>query len=186
MSCAGREQLHDLGGVKGPAAACRADAARRLVERLERLGGRVLHLDRYFVAGRHVEPQDSVTDAVFLSEASLYRHQFEPQSGCPGRHALDERADLVGIQLDHRPRVQQDAVPHQPPVQGPWSLEGANCLQYRHHHALELRQCNDATSFVADGGEVADLCQREQPLILGVGARDPSEHVDVLGRRKAL
>ena len=48
----GREQLDDLGRVEGAAATGGADAPRSLVERAERLGRRVLHLDRDVVPGR--------------------------------------------------------------------------------------------------------------------------------------
>ncbi len=118
--------------------------------------------------------------AILFSKTSLYLHHLEPEPGRPGRQALDQRADLVGMQLDHRPRVQHDAVPHQTPVQRPSGLEGADRLQHRHQDAFELRQGDDAPAFVVDGGEVSDLGEREQPLILGVGAGDPSEHIDVL------
>ena len=85
------------------------------------------------------------------------------------------------MQLDHRPREQHHAVPHQPPVQRPSGLEGTDRLQYRHQDAFELRQGDDATPFVAEGGQVADLGQGEQPLILRIGAGNPTEHIDVLG-----
>ena len=84
------------------------------------------------------------------------------------------------MQLDHRPRVEHDAVPHEATVQRPAGLEGTDRLEHRHQDAFELRQGNEPPAFVVDGGEVSDLGEREQPLILGVGAGDPSEHVDVL------
>ena len=119
--------------------------------------------------------------AIRFSETSLHLHQLQPEPGGPRGDALDQRADLVGMQLDHGPCEQHHAVPHQPSVQRPSSLEGTDRLQHRHQHALELRQGDDATPFVAEGGQVADLGQGEQPLILRIGAGNPTEHIDVLG-----
>jgi len=181
------EQLDDLRGMEGASATRCAYAVRALVERLERVGRRILHLDRHVAARRYVEAQRPFADqSIFISKASLYLDELDPEPSRPRREALDEDSDLVRSQLDHRPRVQDDAVPHQAPVQRSSRLEAADRLQHRHQHPFELRQGHDMTPFVADGSQVTDLGQREQPLVLRVRPRDSVEHVDVLRRGKPV
>ena len=108
-----------------------------------------------------------------------------PRPAVAGGEPPEERPDLLRRQLDRGPDVQQDAVPLQPAARLAVGLEAADALERRPEHALELGQRGDAPVGVAQRREVAHLREREQPLVLRVGARHAAEQVDVLGRRAA-
>ena len=95
--------------------------------------------------------------------------------------------DLLGGELD-RPATRRAGCGS---TAGACSARGApgsrGCVSSDlHEHPLELGQRDDAPLLVADRGEIAHLGEREQPLVLGVGARHAVEQVDVLGRGQAL
>ena len=178
------QELDDLGRVREPAPAGGDDAPRAFVERLDRPVGRVVDLDHDLAPGGGEEAQHARADgAVGVAHAPVDQRHLQPEPvrdrGEPGHHG----PDLLGREVDHLgPYVEEQAVPVQPPTRLAMRLEGADPLEGLDDHALELREADDPPILVAHRREVAHLGDREQPLVAGVGTRDPVEEVDVLDR----
>ena len=73
-----------------------------------------------------------------------------------------------------------DAVPVETALRWPWRLELADAGDRLEQHPLELRQRDHSVLVVAHRGQVANLGQGEQPLVVGVVARPGVEQVDIV------
>ena len=166
------EQPDDLRRVQRAAPARRDDPLRALVERLERLGRWVVDLDdrrrdpagvkkRSTRVARCVHPARAGARGRAASRSRVRRSS--------GARRVDQRVDLLRGELDHRPHVQQHAVPLQAPVRravapGSHGSPRAPSTSIRSSSGSG----DDAPVLVADRGEVAHLGEGEQPLVLGV------------------
>ena len=184
----GREHLDQLGRVHRAAAAGLHDPPRALVQRLQRPRRGLVDLDDDAAAGGREEPQLAVVDlpVARVAHAALDDHGLDPEALGLTRVAVDQRAGLVGLEVDVRPHVEPHAVPQQALARGAAGLEAAQRLQRLGQRVLELGQRDDAAVLVAHDAQLAHLGQREQPLVLRVRAADAAEQVDVRRRGDAL
>ena len=150
--------------------------------------GRLVDLDDHAAAGGREEPQLAVAhDAVArVAHAAADDHGLDAEALGLAGVAVDQRARLVRREVDRRPQVQPHAVPQQALARRAAGLEAAQRLQRLGQHVLELGQRDDAPVLVAHDRELAHLGEREQPLVLRVGATDAAEQVDVRRRGDPL
>jgi hypothetical protein len=110
---------------------------------------------------------------------------LDPQALGAGGERAHDAVELGQRHLDHRPDVEQHAVPRQPPEVGVGGAGGAQAVQRGVEHGLHLRQGPDAPGVVAQDGQVAHVAGDDQPAVLGDVAAARVEQVDVGGRGQA-
>ena len=183
----GRQHLDQLRRVHRAAAAGLHDPPRALVQRLQRAGRRLVDLDDHATPGGGEEPQLAVAhDPVArVAHAAADDHGLDAEALGLAGVAVDQRTRLVRREVDRRPQVQPHAVPQQALPRGAARLEAPQRLQRLGEHVLELGQRDDAPVLVAHDRDVAHLGEREQPLVLRVGAADAAEQVDVRRARRS-
>ena len=173
--------------MHGPAPARLDDPARALVERLQRPARRLLELHQHAAPRGGEQPQLQVAQrAARVAHAAADDHDLDAQALGLAGVAVDDRAGLLGLEVDLRPHVEPHAVPQQPLARGAAGLEAPQRLERLGEHVLELGQADDAAAVVAHHAQRPHLGQREQPLVLGVRAAAAVEEVDVRRGRDAL
>ena len=160
-----REHLDDLGRMDRATATGGDDPLGALVERLQRLGRRGADLDHDVAAAGIEHAQRHVPLAAVLAHPAAQHDQLEAEAGRLAGEAGDDRAGLLGTDVDRRPGVEQQAVPQQTLARRPARLGGAHRLERVVHHPLELRQRRDAAVLVAHRREVADLGDGDETLV---------------------
>ena len=138
----GRQQLDDLGRMQRAAPARGDDAPRALVERLQRPRRRIVDLDATPWPGGAKKRSTPIADADRRRSRSRARtcSISMPRPAVAGARRATTRRISSGSSSMHRPDVQQDAVPLQPPARRPPRLEAADALEGLDEHPLELRQ----------------------------------------------
>ena len=183
----GGEQLDDLGRVHHAAAARGDDPLRALVERLQRLGRRIVDLDDHAAPGRGEEAQHAVALAPSgLAHAAAELGELEPEAGRLAREAADDLARLLRVEVHRRPGVAASRRFHcsrRVGLRSPGSARIASnawtTIRSSSGHA------DDAAVLVAHRREVAHLGQGDEALVRGFSRADGVEEVDVLRRRAA-
>ena len=182
------EDADDLVGVDEAPPAQRDHPAGVLVERLERLLGRPPVAQRQAAVDGVGDLQHplALLAGAGVGDAAAHRDLLQPHPFGHRREPLHQAADLVGLEADGGPDVEQDAVPQQALVGRAAELDGADGRHRLHEHPLQLGEVDDPAAVVGHRGEVAHLRYREQPLVVGVVVSDAVEEEDVLGRGEPL
>ncbi len=111
---------------------------------------------------------------------------LQPESFDLGNEPAHDAAQVLGRQIEARPDVQQDPVRLEASVGCPLRLHPPDGPADLVDDPLDLGQAHQPPLVVSHRGEVADLGDGEQPLVVAVVAGRAVEQVDVLGRREML
>ena len=181
------EQTHDLGRMQRPATARRDDPPRALVERLQRLPGRVVDLERHVVPGGEEAQQPSAHAARRSAHAAVDAQHLEAEPGGRRRQARDQRCAARrgrGGSRATRAASRGSTPGAGAAAGGAWNSRIVSSTSTSTRSASGSATCVPSSS--QHRRQVAHLGEREQPLVLGVGTRGAAEHVDVLGRGEPL
>ena len=173
------DQRDELVRVHGAAAAGPDHVLRVGVQFAQRPGRRVGDPQRQPGARRAGHPQHPLPR---LGVAELHHHLLQAQRPGARRQRPDDRAQLGQRRLHGRPHVQLDAVPVQPGQLAVGGPGRAQAVQAGVQDALELRQAGDPPGVVPHDGELADVGQGDEPLVVGHLAALDAEQVHVRSR----
>ena len=182
-----REHSHQLVGVRQAALPHPYDLLRVLGDRPDRLGGRLVELQRHPVTGRQRHANHGIVQAAGLvGNPRPQHHLLQTQALRLASQATRDRFEFLDLQLERRADVEQHPIPLQALAGRPPQLHAAYRRQRFHQHAVQLRDLHQAPMPIPYRRDVAHLCNGEQPLVLGVVARGSVEQVHVLDRRQAV
>ncbi len=181
-------QPDDLVRVGRPAPGRLQHPAAVLRQRLHRLGGRVGPPHRH-LAGAGVRHMQDLLDQLAgggVGDPGPDQDLLQAESARGGSEPVRHVAPDPRGQVERRPDEHDHPVLQEPLGGRAVRLEEPHGRQRLRQDPLHQRQPDDPPRGVARRGEVADLGEGEQPLVLGVVVRDPVEQVDVLDRLQPL